>query len=80
MSAAANSHGTVRAARAEALHEHLVRHGCDCLAELYSDLRADDWTGWTRAEIDRAINDLASVGRVQIETHGVIVCVEVVPS
>jgi len=57
----------LRAALADALHRHLAVSACDGLEGLYADLRVRDPDSmWTRARVDRAIDDLVSADRAEI--------------
>jgi hypothetical protein len=57
----------LRAALADCLHRHLAVHGSDSLEALYDDLRCRDADSmWTRARVDRAIDDLVRAGHAEI--------------
>jgi len=61
------SAATLRAAFADCLHRHLAVHGGDGLEGLYADLRCRDADSeWTRARVDRAIDDLVRDGHAEI--------------
>lgn len=53
---------TVRAAKADQLHRWLIEHGDLSLEQLRSDI-----PDMTRAELDRAVNDLCAEDRAVIE-------------
>jgi len=69
-----SEHPPLRRALADCLHRHLAVHGADGLAGLYDDLRIRDADSeWTRARVDRAIDDLVIAGRAEISgRHGYI--------
>jgi len=57
----------LRAALADCLHRHLAVSACDGLEGLYDDLRIRDPDSmWTRARVDKAIDDLVIAGRAEI--------------
>lgn len=62
-------------ARAEALRQRIARWGSAYLNyDLYRALR---WEGWTRGQVDRALECLIAAGRVVAEAHGGAVRVRV---
>ena len=63
----AHEHPPLRRALADCLHRHLAVHGADGLAGLYDDLRVrDPDSEWTRARVDRAIDDLVNAGHAEV--------------
>lgn len=56
----------VRAARADALYEFVAfEHGGDVLEVLTHELLKSG--AWTRAQVERSLDDLAAAGRVEID-------------
>jgi hypothetical protein len=67
--AGAVKRGPLRRARAEALaHELAYRGGADYLGSLCAAL-CDRWKSnrWTKADLDRAVEDLVAAGRLDLE-------------
>ena len=63
----AHEHPPLRRALADCLHRHLAVHGADGLEGLYADLRVRDADSeWTRALVNRAIDDLVNAGHAEI--------------
>jgi len=62
-------------ARVEALRQRIARWGSAYLNDdLYRALR---WEGWTRGQVDRALERLIASGQVVAEAHGGAVRVRV---
>jgi len=66
----------LRAARADVVYRHLVDHGASGVEGLIEDLV---WpgSGHTRAQIERALEDLARAGRVELTGYRGYLDVEV---